>query len=69
MSNPVRFKTLLRGHVVDVEMKILSMDPPKIAVFFHGRGFRDHLTKEEMAMLCRKAQEQTALQRQHKLNG
>lgn len=52
-----RFLTVLRGEPVDVELTLVSMDPPKFAVLFHrGAPVGGALTRKELTFLCREAE-------------
>lgn len=53
-----RFKTMLRGMPVDVEMEILSLDPISFTTKFHGeQPAGGELTRPELAYLARQAGE------------
>ena len=53
MSGAVRFKTMLRGVELDVEMELVHGPNPAFTLAFHGRSIDP--TRKELAYLCREA--------------
>lgn len=49
----VRFKTALRGAEVEIEMELIHGPNPAFTLLFHSKPL--HLTREELAFLCREA--------------